>query len=397
MNEYNIIPVTPPLFDKPISSNAHSPTIKEIRDVEKKLNKKLPQSYIDVLVNEGNGGRLRKYRFIDVNKNLDLLVTEFHGIGGDYDILVQQSMIEEWGYPVMDGVYFASVDGHQAFLFEYGNCTNENPEPTVVQGISDGEMFVREVAKDFQHFHDLLIDSSSNFDWIISPTLSLKNIELLLIKNKWIKYNTYHDSFFEFKNKEYKASLQLTINKYSDGSGFSCPEYPECQFILSLFVFKENSMKAVNNISEIFHDRALLIHSPHPFVVEENEIDKDRYESEMFDNSLMSFYRDHRNGYRPALRTLLYFGIIGIFVTSVLIPALIGVFSVLIYPIHNNVFIVTPIFISCAIFLVFAAKVIWKCSKNTTSKNITLYTRIFTVVPTFFSVMMIIPIIKFIK
>jgi len=98
-----------------------------------------------------------------------------------------------------------------------------------------------------------------------------EDIDSLLVLHQWEKESSSFGFIHNYENVKLNASLQLVENKYTDGSGYSSPEYPQCSFIISMVVGKKYSQEAVKHLSSILGDAALNIHSPHPYVVEENE------------------------------------------------------------------------------------------------------------------------------
>ena len=131
---------------------------------------------------------------------------------------------------------------------------------------SIGNSSLTEVAINFSHFLSLLIDDTGSYDCAIAPGCTIEDLDSLLVLHQWKKESSSFGFIHNYKNVKLNTSLQVVANRYSDGSGYSRPEYPQSPFIISMVVGKRYSQEAVKHLSSILGDAALNIHSPHPYL-----------------------------------------------------------------------------------------------------------------------------------
>ncbi len=137
------LPVCPPL------------TPEMVKQAEKTLGYKLPQSYLDAL-QEKNGAYLTCTAFPTDRPtnwaNNHVCCQDLKGIGCEDGIdgsTGSQYLIDEWEYP-NTGVVI-SCEGHTAFMLDYSLCGPQG-EPSVVYVDTDPELEVIPLAADFATF-----------------------------------------------------------------------------------------------------------------------------------------------------------------------------------------------------------------------------------------------------
>ena len=179
--------------------------INKIKDVELQLGYKLPESYVNLLL-ERNGWSLLKNYYLVPDFNYDY--EYFEGIFGvdstkEYSLCGKfgnEFWTEEWGYPKY-GVYFGShiSYGHLMLLLDYRKCGPDG-EPEVALVDQESDYRITFLAKNFEEFmrnllkedqleekiDSLIIESSENIE---------KNIDLL-------------------KNYEIRSGLRTKIGDY---------------------------------------------------------------------------------------------------------------------------------------------------------------------------------------
>ncbi|MEO7719291.1 MAG: SMI1/KNR4 family protein [Capsulimonas sp.] len=133
----------PPLTDEMLGS------------AERKLGYKLPETYINALL-EKNGGYLALDAFpTDRPTNYapdHVSCSGLFGIGGDDgvdSVTRSQYLIGEWDYPDV-GIVFWS-EGHTAFMLDYAKCGPQG-EPSVIYVDTDPELEVIPLAPSFSAF-----------------------------------------------------------------------------------------------------------------------------------------------------------------------------------------------------------------------------------------------------
>lgn len=132
-----------------------------VKDTEKILGYRLPESYISLLKTK-NGGTPKNTCFRTKTRTSwaedHVAISGILGIGGkqgiDSDEFGSQFMIEDWGYPDI-GIVICDCPsaGHDAIMLDYSKC-GKNGEPQVIHvdvEISD-EPTITFLAKDFETF-----------------------------------------------------------------------------------------------------------------------------------------------------------------------------------------------------------------------------------------------------
>lgn len=120
-----------------------------VKEAERKLNSKLPQTYINLL-KEQNGGYINfdsyptevPTSWADDHIHID----HIFGIGEGKGILESAYLIKEWGLP--NNVVFISGDGHSWVALDYRN-TKEEP-PVIFIDVDDEQII--ELASNFDSF-----------------------------------------------------------------------------------------------------------------------------------------------------------------------------------------------------------------------------------------------------
>lgn len=136
------------------------PTQVEIELVENELGYKLPESYIELMLNQ-NGGIPVNNRFpskLATSWAKDhVAISGILGIGHEkaYTLcgeLGSQFMIEEWGYPKI-GIYFGDCPsaGHDMICLDYRDCGNQG-EPKVVHVDQENNFTITPLADSFEEF-----------------------------------------------------------------------------------------------------------------------------------------------------------------------------------------------------------------------------------------------------
>lgn len=120
-----------------------------VKEAERKLEIKLPQSYINAL-KEQNGGYIKFDSYpTEVSTSWaddHIRVDHIFGISEEKGILESAYLIEEWGLP--NNIVLISGDGHSWIALDYRN-TKEEP-PVIFIDIED-EMII-ELASNFDSF-----------------------------------------------------------------------------------------------------------------------------------------------------------------------------------------------------------------------------------------------------
>ena len=144
------------------------PTDDIIKSIEKELNYKLPDSYIELMKTQ-NGG-LPKRRAFPTSEPTSwaedhVAITGIKGIGRDkvYSLcgeLGSYFKVEEWEYPDI-GVYFGDCPsaGHDMICLDYREC-GATGEPTVVHVDQEDDYKITYLSKNFESFIKGLVDDS---------------------------------------------------------------------------------------------------------------------------------------------------------------------------------------------------------------------------------------------
>ena len=148
------------------------PTAEVIRQVEKELGYKLPESYI-VLMQVQNGGFSKKSAFPTSTPTSwaddHIAIEGFLSIGWDktYSLcgrMGSRFMIEEWGYPDI-GIAICDCPsaGHDMVFLDYRECGPQG-EPKVVHIDQEDDYYITPLADSFEAFTRGLVDEEEYWD-----------------------------------------------------------------------------------------------------------------------------------------------------------------------------------------------------------------------------------------
>ncbi len=148
------------------------PTAEVIRQVEKELGYKLPESYI-ALMQVQNGGFSKKSAFPTSTPTSwaddHIAIEGFLSIGWDktYSLcgrMGSRFMIEEWGYPDI-GIAICDCPsaGHDMVFLDYRECGPQG-EPKVVHIDQEDDYYITPLADSFEAFIRGLVDEEDYWD-----------------------------------------------------------------------------------------------------------------------------------------------------------------------------------------------------------------------------------------
>lgn len=148
------------------------PTAEVIRQVEKELGYKLPESYI-ALMQVQNGGFSKKAAFPTSTPTSwaddHIAIEGFLSIGWDktYSLcgrMGSRFMIEEWGYPDI-GIAICDCPsaGHDMVFLDYRECGPQG-EPKVVHIDQEDDYYITPLADSFEAFIRGLVDEEDYWD-----------------------------------------------------------------------------------------------------------------------------------------------------------------------------------------------------------------------------------------
>ncbi len=148
------------------------PTAEVIRQVEKELGYKLPESYI-ALMRVQNGGFSKKSAFPTSTPTSwaddHIAIEGFLSIGWDktYSLcgrMGSRFMIEEWGYPDI-GIAICDCPsaGHDMVFLDYRECGPQG-EPKVVHIDQEDDYYITPLADSFEAFIRGLVDEEEYWD-----------------------------------------------------------------------------------------------------------------------------------------------------------------------------------------------------------------------------------------
>ena len=148
------------------------PTAEVIRQVEKELGYKLPESYI-ALMQVQNGGFSKKSAFPTSTPTSwaddHIAIEGFLSIGWDktYSLcgkLGSRFMMEEWGYPDI-GIAICDCPsaGHDMVFLDYRECGPQG-EPKVVHIDQEDDYYITHLADSFEAFVRGLVDEEDYWD-----------------------------------------------------------------------------------------------------------------------------------------------------------------------------------------------------------------------------------------
>ncbi len=148
------------------------PTAEVIRQVEKELGYKLPESYI-ALMQVQNGGFSKKSAFPTSTPTSwaddHIAIEGFLSIGWDktYSLcgkLGSRFMMEEWGYPDI-GIAICDCPsaGHDMVFLDYRECGPQG-EPKVVHIDQEDDYYITHLADSFEAFIRGLVDEEDYWD-----------------------------------------------------------------------------------------------------------------------------------------------------------------------------------------------------------------------------------------
>lgn len=148
------------------------PTAEVIRQVEKELGYKLPESYI-ALMQVQNGGFSKKAAFPTSTPTSwaddHIAIEGFLSIGWDktYSLcgrLGSRFMMEEWGYPDI-GIAICDCPsaGHDMVFLDYRECGPQG-EPKVVHIDQEDDYYITPLADSFEEFIRGLVDEEDYWD-----------------------------------------------------------------------------------------------------------------------------------------------------------------------------------------------------------------------------------------
>lgn len=213
---------------------------KILRSVEKKIQLKLPQDYVD-LMKTRNGGSLARTTF-KVNK-LEISVEYLLGIGKseNEDVLTTLYMSVEWDLP--KNIVLLSGDGHSWVFLDY-RVDKDNPAVSYIDTETDIDVVI---ASDFTDFiNRLSIDSSiDDIEYVSENVYSVRDFEKIVqegddafLITDGILYFTEIDCDLEWLISQ----VLLIMDIDTDESEFILPE---------VLYFLMNKIPTVNlNVSE---------------------------------------------------------------------------------------------------------------------------------------------------
>lgn len=221
-------------------------TKKAIQEAEKLLNVKLPQKFIDILMQQ-NGGYLiydtyptmEPTSWDDNSINIDHIM----GIGEDNGILDTFELIEEWGLP--SNIVLLSGSGHTWVVLDYRNV-EENP-PVVYIDLEINQELI--LAPSFREFLEILTNNELFYEVQNdnSATLSIdyyNEIDEVILNGKPKEIDRFFTKVLSFNVELIRYMVEKMRNHKN----------PKVHFYLMLFL----SECAVGSNEGILDDQYLL-------------------------------------------------------------------------------------------------------------------------------------------
>ncbi|WP_421381889.1 SMI1/KNR4 family protein [Bacillus salacetis] len=118
----------------------------QIKEAEKELQIKLPEEYIQLILEQNGGEILFNAHPLPSSEMEHINIEHIMGIGRDNGLLENSYLLQEWGMP--DGLILLSGDGHAWTALDYRD-TKENP-PVVF--IDNEQQKITQVAGSFKEF-----------------------------------------------------------------------------------------------------------------------------------------------------------------------------------------------------------------------------------------------------
>jgi hypothetical protein len=253
-----------PLFQSPDRPTCPPLTDAMVDAAETALGVKLPRAYVDAL-RHCNGGSLRRTALateVATSWHDDYVeIRELLGIGGENGIdgpSGSRYLVEEWGYPHPSVVICS--EGHTAFLLDYRDGV-----PSVLYvDMRRGKEWT--VAPNFETFLAGLV--CNNPGTVVGIAGEHPVEELLRAiegvgvgsgqKQCWGSYSFVVPDCQTPEGEP--ASIDLTQNQYSDGSGWHYYEHPECPWLLILNLSPEETPKWIDRLRQVL--LLTVLHTP---------------------------------------------------------------------------------------------------------------------------------------
>lgn len=169
-----------------------------IEEAEKKIGRKLPGAYLEILNQKNGGVPKKKYFQIDDSNDNYIEIASILGIGGERGIdgeLGSRYLIDEWGYPDSGVIFGHGIAGGTVIMFDYLNIElNDEPEVIFIDLEFEEKILL---AKNFETFvkglktHDSIINLETELDAVlrkvrVSPFS--RNLEILISNQKIIPF-----------------------------------------------------------------------------------------------------------------------------------------------------------------------------------------------------------------
>jgi hypothetical protein len=243
-----------------------------VKDAERKLGVKLPQSYLDVLKIQ-NGGSLRydtyptpvPTSYADDHVSVDYLM----GIGNsDEGIEDSPYYIGEWGLP--EELVLLCGDGHWWVALDYRQCGPEGEPSVVYVDVECDPIEDVQLAPTFSVFLDGLVKGSHQhvFGFVGEEDVQvlIKNLEAALgcsfqpSKRLNLYYDAKHPVLLDSDGRD-QERLSVRPNLNSSGH-LEYPWYPECHWLLSCDIRKKDKAAFEECLRGYLPANVVVIHIP---------------------------------------------------------------------------------------------------------------------------------------
>lgn len=185
---------------------------KEVEEIERNLQKKIPKSYKDIIY-EQNGGFIQ-YNFVKVKSSSDknkLEINHIYGLGKG-GILDSEYLIREWNLPTE--ILIFSGDGNSFFALDY---RKNLLSPTIIYLETEGEEII-EVADNFKEFLDNLFTEEflPDLEEDYSSDMSVQEAENIFFGINGILIEETLLNFQYHENKDWYFNILLTLSSHKD-------------------------------------------------------------------------------------------------------------------------------------------------------------------------------------
>ena len=245
-----------PVFKDP--SKATSPPLSEEAraECERALGRALPAAYLQLLGQEGNGGKLRRDLFPHPEVPGGARIGYLLGVGGPRGVAALQLLAAHWKYPVAEGVLIAS-EGPKALLLDYG--AGEEPSVVFVDMKHPGGPLQVELAADFAGFLSGLVDGTPTCDWVLPSAVRLEQAKFSLVAAGW---EAAEDHYGIHRLTRAGLELRLLPNNERDGDGYAYVEYSDFPLVAQLHGEREAILAAAEGVSAALGAGAIRVQEP---------------------------------------------------------------------------------------------------------------------------------------